>query len=302
MKPSPTMPKPAPKPGVYTDVPAEEYHSWAAVSSSLLKEAFWSAAKARVYLNTPTQASSALCIGTCIDIAITDPENYADKVQFIKRAEGSGKDTWQKAVDEYGTRAIAPLDWEAKIERIVRNVLADEACVKLLSGTCYRQLVVVWKDKQYGLTCKAMLDLVRTDLEQLYATDVKTTARETDTLFASDVANLGYDIQMAHYLVGLEQAAAFDPKTFKKEAPPVWSWLTIEKSKAFEPCVFTDEQDEAGGEATFHDCGKARRSVAMAKLAYAIAKNKWQGKSQGLEWPIRPPKWLASFAEMGGNG
>ncbi len=302
MKPTPSMPVVCPEPGIYEDVPASEYHSWSAVSSSLLKHAFLSGQKARHYLHTPQQPTAALCIGTCIDIAITAPEHYHETVQFIKLSERSGPSTWANAVEKYGSQAIAPLEYEDRIERIVANVLHNEAAVALMDGDTRRQLIVVWDDEMYGLRCKAMIDLCRLDGEQIHACDVKSSKADTESKFAADCANYCYDMQAAHYLTGLRAAGEFDP-LFKRDLPPRWSWLVVEKTAPYECIVFDDTDDESSDEPNMYRCGMGRRAKALGTLAHSLAKGIWTSKSYGQSWPIAPPMWLRKqWGDDGNNG
>lgn len=179
-----------PAPGIYPGVPAETYHKWNAVSSSVLKTLAGHEGcplKCRDYLDRKDEIDSpALALGRAIHDAILLPEDYLRNFTFGKACEAviaSGKNKGKacgkpgKFLDfskdtgaEYwvcGTHAgpdstvadnmITDRDQET-VENVRKAVHAHPEAQDILFGEGSNEASIVWVDSETGLTVKTRID------------------------------------------------------------------------------------------------------------------------------------------------
>lgn len=204
-----TDPKLFPAPGIYLNIPAETYHALDAVSSTKLKR----------FRNLPS---------TCLDPFIDTWEStlgsashaysiegkevfdaqYVVAPEFPPPADFAGK-VW-KSTKDYKNQVA---EFEAKMIGSGRTVLDAEqgaavlgldaslrtnpASRRFMESKSLGELTVIWHDPGTGLLAKARIDWLLDGIP----TDYKTTA-QIDR-FYSQILNLAYFTQGAHYSMGL---------------------------------------------------------------------------------------------------
>ena len=69
----------APKPGVYRDVPPDEYHRWEAASNSALGHLMKTPAHMKTYMAADYKETDALLLGRAIHAAVLEPERFEEE-------------------------------------------------------------------------------------------------------------------------------------------------------------------------------------------------------------------------------
>lgn len=206
------------EPGIYRNMPDEEYRRVQAVSKSDLDK--WCDPARDI---DPRNA----LMGTVFHAAILEPRVLKEKLVVCesrrgsnawKAAEEAGPDKWVVTTGEYDTLkgTIASVR-EHPQAGPVRKLAAEK------SGDT--ELVLVWRDEASGVLCKCKMDQA-TSRTQI---DWKTTGMYDSEKSPIAIATYGYDAQAAHYSAGyLATVGEVKPFVFifaskrKDKGHPVW--------------------------------------------------------------------------------
>lgn len=275
-----------PDPGIYSQVPEENYFAWKGVSQSLLKELGKSFLHfSHALKSSGKKPSSGMRKGTGLHRAIWDLEGFkdkaarlpkgftlaknADKEEFARLSETLGED-WIFRAQEYD--AIVGMAEEAlkhkDVQTIVENVHPE-----------HQELTFVDVDERLGLDwkLKGRADAVIPDLG--WVLDIKTTTDASPGGFAKSIANYGYFLQAAHYVEGLRSMGA---KSFK--------WIAIENEAPYAVGLYelTPEHFKIGQE---------YRDFLIRKLAHGIEKRLLgEHYTRGFN-SLAIPKWALNDLE-----
>lgn len=206
-----------PQPGIYEDVPAEEYFSWDAVSNSRLSLLH----KSPMHFQHGFQESTpAMQFGTLCHAGVLEPEsiksrykvmpNYAlDPGNRTEKYESSTsratKYVRQREADfreDFSDFEIVDQSRYDEMSQIVSGLTAHPLAKKLFRKG-QTELSLVWEDKS-GFVCKCRIDWMTT---KIFA-DLKITADVVN--FERSIAKFGYHRQMAFYLRGLQAVGLED--------------------------------------------------------------------------------------------
>lgn len=196
-----------PKPGIYRNIPAEQYHALTAVSSSKLK----SYRNLPATCNDPFVGSWETTLGSASHAySIEGPDvfhaQYVVAPEFEAPASFSGQK--YKATKEYKDRVaefqaknagreILDAEQGAAVMGLDKSLREHPASRRFMETDSIGELSVLWFDEGTGLLCKARIDWYIDEIP----TDYKTTA-QIDR-FYSQILNLNYDVQGGHYSAGL---------------------------------------------------------------------------------------------------
>lgn len=265
-------------PGVYDNLPAEQYHADTAVGSSTLKKlATMTPAHAKY---GSFQRTDALEFGAAFDMCLLEREIF--NTTYLRGPDDRRGKKWTEALDacERGQILMVAKDYDRVLEN-VEVVLSNPDVASLLSGNTIRQQSAFWIDKETGLRCKARPDLINEDHELMV--DVKTTISADPRMFGSQCAKLGYHIQRAQYLDGYN--GKYDRFLF----------LAIEKKHPFLACVY--EMDQASAEA-----GYVLYRAMLNKYKQCSESGVWPGYPSGIQ-PLSLPTWaIGAGVDLGDTG
>ena len=192
-----------PPPGIYPDVPADEYHSWDAVSNSRLSTIHkHSPAHLRHELDNPSEPTPAMALGSALHDAVLLPDVYRERYAVAPpcdRRTKAGKATWAAFCESSaGCTLLTDAQSEA-VDGMSASVRSHPRVAELLAHpTARTELSIVWIDPGTGLTCKARLDILA-DCGEWIAGDLKTTSDAKPAEFSRSVWNFGYHRQAAMY-------------------------------------------------------------------------------------------------------
>lgn len=276
----------APEPGIYENLPAEEYFAWDAVSNSRLSLL---AKSPRHYKHCAKPIeSSALKLGTLTHTGRLEPlaiaQRYAVMPDYYLDAENvtsSGAPSDSKSTKYYKQKAaefLAANDGKQIVDAttyqqmvdIVTALHGDKDACECFNGAGPVEVSIVWDDPETGIRCKARIDKINRTHQRMV--DLKTTGNLFK--FNRSIADYGYARQMAHYQAGwavLNGGELLQP------------WLVPVES--VEPyCVMAAPVGEASLES-----GYCERDRLMQTLAECLESGSWPGPESPETWEL--PAW-----------
>lgn len=263
-------------PGLYFDLPEDEYHASAGASVSRLKLVLQAPAKVRV----PQADKPVLRFGRLIHFAVLQPHLLAERyfITDLKRFDPRTKDYAAEVARAGGRELVKREDFEAALS-LSREVRQHPTAGWLLEeGELSPEVSFYWKDPVTGLLCRGRADGLRPDPNDpgaFYAIDVKGVEDASPEGFARTAANYDYHMQDAHYRNGLARCGL-----------RITNFLFIAVEKDAPHLVGVYEMDERARE-----LGRLQTMAALETWARCQASGVWPGYSEEVE-PLALPGWL----------
>jgi hypothetical protein len=220
------------KPGVYLNVPFEEYKQIKALSSheiiALLQSPGHYKAAKEGDADTP-----AMAFGRAFHVAMEGADVF-DRVYAVgpEGADGRSKVFKEaKAAAEAEGREILTFADAQTIEQMKAAVLRHEhARVPAIAG--HNEVTIIWRDEETGILFKARID--KLCLEYGLICDYKSTKSTDEHNFTRDIALYDLHVQAAQYLAAVN---AFYPKT-----PWRFAWIAVEKVPYYDCALFFENK------------------------------------------------------------
>lgn len=271
---------PAPKPGLYKGVASDTYHSWEAVSSSLLRQLRKGPpALLRYERLHPSEPTSAQEFGTLLHTALLEParfdESYAVCPEVPRRGAANLAEWASFEVAHPGQIHVkaAVLDQV----RAMRDAAYRDRFVRaLLEGRGENEGSVVWSDPVHGLPCKLRFDRLTRLGDTSLVIDLKTSHSASAEEFGRSIERYGYHVAAAWYLRGLAHLAPAERQ---------FIWIAQDKDAPHLCAVYqVDPEDLAEGHA---ECERL-----LALWAHCLATDTWPGYTPDGQAVICPrPRW-----------
>lgn len=261
------------EPGIYDNLPAEEYHSGPGVSVSTLKR--FSEAPAKCLVHRPE--TPALARGTLVHCAVLEPEMLESR--FVATdVERRGTKAWDAAeAAAAGRTLVKRVDWDEALA--MRDaVQAHPVARELLSPGLLTEQSIYWRDERTGLLCRGRADVLRLDMRIIV--DPKTTRDASSRGFGRAAGDLKYHLQAQWYLDGVEQAGGWRPETF--------IFIAIESEPPHLVACYEVEPAHL-------DVAKRQLVELLDRYAACKARNIWPGYSDTLE-RLQLPGWALAEA------
>lgn len=225
----------APGPGVYYDVPAEDYHRWPFASNSRLGKLVPPSTPAhlKAYLDEPPVERRSWREGRVIHARVLEPELF--RRQYLLAEQCSQTTSKGQQCSKEGTYAVRGGAWICtthlqKLERdgvdpdlhpdVITLKPADAELAEGIATAVHAhpiagaflaadggatEVSLVWDDPETGVRCKARLDYYNAELAGGVAMDLKSTTDASADEFARQAFKLGYMRQGTFYLSGLKE-------------------------------------------------------------------------------------------------
>lgn len=282
------QPKPneVPEPGIYENVPFEEYLAWPCVSNSALSHAERS--MLHFHERRPIEETDAMAFGTLCHTGKLEPSaifrRYVvmpDLTQGIVNADGKpsvkprATKEYDRRVEEFTARhpdkqVVTQADFDAMVG-VVSAIDAHRRAREVFAQG-KSEVAIVWDDPTTGIRCKGRMDKLALERERIG--DLKT---NRDCLkFHTTIANRGYHRQGALYIDGVRELTGVTC-TF---------WLVAAESEhpfGVMAAPICDDDIEAGRE----EYKQMLRDVKRCRES-----NVWPGYESPTEW--RMPAWKSS--------
>lgn len=271
-------------PGIYEEISREQYDSWDAFNQSGVKHILRSPKHYMHWLMNGDDGSESKRLGSLIDCLLLTPhlfdKSYAIVPETYKDSKGVVKaftkqsNTCKKIleqIEESGKTPVTKADTD-KAQAIAQSVLAHRSAAEIIDGS-KKQVGLVWIDSDYGVLCKALLDL----LSDVAISDLKST-RDAGPGFPKSVNNFGYHIQGAFYSDGYA--------ALTKNVQLPYQFIAVETDEPY--CVATYALEPDSILTGRHIYKKALKLYKECK-----EQNRWPGYSDFLE-PLEIPAWAIS--------
>lgn len=263
-------------PGLYLDIPEEEYHPSPGVSVSALKR--FAEAPAKVKVNRAS--TSSLAFGSLAHTAILQPHLLADRYHVVdlERISAREKATKDAMAAAGGRELVKRSDWNDAMrlrDRVhshptLRDMLAPQGMQ--VEASFY------WIDPITELLCRGRADALRDDWEVVI--DLKSTVDASPEGFQRAVANYNYHWQQAHYERGL---------SFTWKPPQAFFFVAIETEDPFLPAIY--ELDTRAV-----DLGRRQVAENLERWAECERTGIWPGYPDQPQ-PLDLPGW--AYAKAG---
>jgi hypothetical protein len=273
------------KPGIYANIPFDEYLKIEAINKSGLEWFQWSPLHYWTNCLSPNKpeqkTSDAMALGTAIHMAILEPERFAATYiaspRFDRRTKQGKQDSdgFRADCERRGLTDIDEQDFET-CKRVRDSVRATSAA-EIILETGSSEVTMVWEDPIEGVLCKGRLDWLSAVI-----LDFKSTIDARHSAFSKQVANMGWHIQAAFYTDGYRAITKIEP-------PFIFG--AIEKSAPF-GCAFY----ELGSEEV--DAGRKLYRKWLAQYAKCLGNKTWPGYPSEIK-KLNLPAWAMKETQDG---
>ena len=217
-----------PEPGVYHNVPFDEYCNWVWMSHSTLKWGLVSMEHLRAAVDglLPIPDTNAMRIGRLLHAGVLEPltmlQDYVVMPRYELDSENKtkqGKPTESKATSYYKERVaefeevnaskqiVLKSEYET-IAGVAAKIASDERCQSYLTNGV-AEVSFVWDDPETGVRCKGRADYWQASIGLVV--DLK--KHDNPKPFTTVMANLNYHQQLAFYADGLALASGKEVNT-----------------------------------------------------------------------------------------
>lgn len=184
------------------------------VNWSLLKHFFKSPAHVKEAMDAEEVESDAMQLGKLQHMALLEPERLMDECiaapdfGYLMKHDASGTTTEQGRENkkrkaefeaEHADKTIIAAKDYAALVGMSKSAYAHPEAKELLKSIAQTEQAIFWQDKETGVDCKGLLDLVS---DRGCLVDLKTTEDCRYSFFQRKAAQLHYFGQMAYYLRG----------------------------------------------------------------------------------------------------
>ena len=180
------------EPGIYRNMPDEDYRRVCAVSKSDLDK--WADPSREI---DPRNA----LMGTVFHAAILEPDIAREKVLVFSDTR-RGTKAWDAFLAENPDKwVLTPGEFDTikgTVAAVREHPQASKARQHAVERPDDTELVLVWRDEDSGLLCKCKID----DVTDKVVIDWKTTGMYDSEKSCEAIATYGYDAQGAHYSAG----------------------------------------------------------------------------------------------------
>lgn len=243
------------KPGIYKNIPFDEYRAWPAVSKSMFKHILRSGLALKHYLDHGEEEKEVMVFGNLADCLLLEPDLFESRY-IISPATYPA--VVKKATKKDPTETIEdkPWTWTANYCKEWREIkLRDKPEVKIISPAdveraqviterikghpdagewvrnSEKQVSVYWIDPETGLACKSRMDA----WDGRRIIDLKVTNDPLPSAFQRTVNNFKYHAGGAFYHDGLLHAMDITPE----EGPTVpFSFIAAEDCEPYDVVTY----------------------------------------------------------------
>lgn len=211
------------KPGIYHNVPFENYMRWDAFSKSMVDNALLSHAHLRAYIETG-KTTRSMTLGSLVDCLVLEPhlydKQYCEQPATYTAEKWTGRAPNKKLVVEekpWNNNAQVCKDYNRQMAEAGRTPIdigllsQARSCVisidehEIASEIVERglkQVSIVWECQSTGVMCKGRFDILGDGEHKHLIIDLKTTKDASSDGFAKECAVYDYHVQGGSYTEG----------------------------------------------------------------------------------------------------
>lgn len=171
----------------------EEYHNHPALSQSKLKTLAENPRKFYIenILNIKEPTTVSKNLGTCLDLALTEPERYNRLIVKDGKTttlEGYITSNWKSLIDK----------WIANLNNYEILLFGNKVKFGEIAKKCQKQKIMFWNDPKTGEPCRGKPDFYHSQ----FMIDLKSTAAITREQFIRQIYDYKYYMQAGFYNIG----------------------------------------------------------------------------------------------------
>lgn len=175
------------------------YNSIKAINWSSLRHMRVSPKYYKHMLDNPRLPTAAMTLGTCVHLAVLQPERFTESVVVYGESKTKGhgaRSKWQAFEKAHENHTIlSERDYRSCIN--MRDAIHNNTdAVRYFESISDVEVPVVWNHKKTGRMCKSKIDAITTEHMII---ELKTTRDIGERRFKNDCASLGYYGQLAFY-------------------------------------------------------------------------------------------------------
>lgn len=260
-------------------LPAMDYHSRRAASSTRIKEMLRSPAHLK-FMDENGKTADALTVGEAFHSLVLEPTEFKEQFAVapkVDRRTKDGREAWQMFMDANPGVTILTEDQYLSVTGMAKAVMNHPMANELIMSRTETEVSLFWH--QLGMPCKARIDAY--SLDQRCIIDLKSTDDASIDGFSRSVAKFKYHVQAAWY-IDAARAAGFDVETIV--------FVAAEKTGPYGVACYRLD-DQAIEE------GRIQIAKALPLLANCEALNLWPGYDAGIQ-TISLPRWSVKGEEV----
>lgn len=247
-------------PGVYPDLPFDEYLRLDAASKGKLRD-LWKRTPA--HAQTQRDSTPETDFGTALHVGILEPDKFD---AAVKRGPSDRRgNKWKEAQAEFPSSLVLP---DHEYDRVVKArdvALSNPTLRGLASREGVSEATGLWIDPDTGLLCRCRPDRYVPSLALM--ADLKTTADAGEDAFRRVAEHMLYDLHDAMYSEGWNRAGGGEVEDF--------IFVVIERDEPFANAIYQFDEPE-------RTRGKQIMRKSLARYAECKASGVWPGHPTGV--------------------
>jgi exodeoxyribonuclease VIII len=279
---------PCPKPGIYYDMQAEEYHAVDAMSKSRLDALHRSPAFLKSYLLQEHEDTPATLLGSLVHLLAMEPHKFEglyDVFENTRRNTKEGKENCELSENHKRTPVSREIHEKASAMAKSLREHPEIGGVFYGGGTSF-EVSVFWEvslDCGVVIPCKARIDILNYDFPGFgtLVADIKTCRDARAHAMSKAMLEHRYHVQAAWYRNGLYRADELATKQF--------TLLCVENEAPYHAKGYN--VSEASQVSALREI-----KADMELLGDCILKDEWPGYTEGID-ELELPKWARDKEE-----
>lgn len=270
------------QPGIYPNVPFDEYQTWEAVSNSFLAILQdQSPLHAKYYKDHPAEDTPALLVGRAAHCLALEPSAFERRyavAPVCDRRTKEGKQLWAEFESSANGRYILSQEQHESIRQVAESI--NRQIIHRFIEKGEAEVCIVWNDKKTDVLCKARLDYVHRG--RAIIVDLKTTTDASPKAFQRAMWAYRYYQQAAFYVDGYKVLTGDEPS---------FVFLPVEKEPPYAVAAFEVHEDTVRA-------GKSEYRKALQTYADCVSTGIWPGYADEVKM-INLSDWALKESGIG---
>lgn len=225
-------------------------------------------------VNNPRADTLPFALGRALHALVLEPHTFWDSFEVWNDGDRRGA-KWRAFEEQHAGSTILKADEYDLVNAMAEAVRTDPVAAKYLEGGTHER-PITWTDPSTGLVCKARPDTVIESSRRLV--DLKSTRSVDGRRFGAESARFGYQLQMAHYWMGVLQHYGWRPAEV--------AIIAVEKTPPHDVGVF--EVDPIALQLASDEV-----SELLQRLADCRSSGNWPGRYSEVQ-ALQLPAWVYS--------
>ena len=271
-------------PGIYPNIPSDDYHDGPEMSKGKLD---WiNDSPARYYWNMThfTEPTAAMRLGTLTHAVLLEPqlvkiEPTRPALDFRLKANHGARDEHRAAMAEFEAdpRPIGCTAEEFVAAKGMADSLRQHRMLRVLLETGEPEVTAYWTDTESGLDCRCRPDWLDLSAHNI-AIDIKTTHSIKPRLFAKTMTDFRYHVTQAWYTDGIKAATGQDV---------TYLFGVVERTPPYLSAVYCLDEEPRDVE-----LGRIEYRHNIATYLECLATHTWPGPVPEEVVSISLPHWV----------